>query len=107
MVTPFREDLTLDLAEAQRLAAWLVENGSDGVLVNGSTGESATLRHGEKVDLFRAVREAIPGKTLMCGTGTYDTAETIDLTNEAVKAGADCALVVTPYYNRPPQRALI
>lgn len=108
MVTPFRDDYALDLDGAQSLAAWLLENGSDALVVAGSTGEAPTLTHAEKRDLFKAVVEAARGKgKVICGTGTYDTAETIELTQDAEKAGADAALVVTPYYNRPPQRGLV
>jgi len=108
MVTPFREDHALDLDRAQELASWLVGNGSDSVVVAGSTGESPTVTHKEKADLFRAVGEAITGTgKLICGTGTYSTAETLALTQAAEDAGADGILVVTPYYNKPPQRGLI
>jgi 4-hydroxy-tetrahydrodipicolinate synthase len=108
MVTPFRDDYALDLGGAQSLAAWLLENGTDGLVVAGSTGEAPTLTHQEKRDLFRAVVEAAKGRgKVICGTGTYDTAETIELTRDAEEAGADAVLVVTPYYNRPPQRGLI
>jgi 4-hydroxy-tetrahydrodipicolinate synthase len=108
MVTPFRKDHAVDLDRAQELATYLVENGSDAVVVAGSTGESPTLTQREKSDLFRAVGEAIEGRgKLICGTGTYSTAETLELTQAAEDAGADGLLVVTPYYNRPPQRGLV
>jgi 4-hydroxy-tetrahydrodipicolinate synthase len=108
MVTPFRDDHAVDLDRAQELASWLVDNGSDAIVVAGSTGESPTLTHKEKAELFRAVGEAIRGKgQLVCGTGTYSTAETLELTQAAEDAGADGLLVVTPYYNKPPQRGLI
>jgi 4-hydroxy-tetrahydrodipicolinate synthase len=108
MVTPFREDHAVDLERAQELASWLVDNGSDAVVVAGSTGESPTLTHREKSELFRAVGEAIRGRAkLVCGTGTYSTAETLELTQAAEDAGADGLLVVTPYYNKPPQRGLL
>jgi 4-hydroxy-tetrahydrodipicolinate synthase len=108
MVTPFRDDLSLDLDEAQRLARWLVDHGSDGLVVSGSTGESPTLTHDEKIALFRAVKDAVgTNATVIAGTGTYSTADSIDLTREAEKAGVDGVLVVTPYYNRPPQRGLL
>ncbi len=95
MVTPFRDDFSLDLEGAA-------------LVVAGSTGEAATLSHREKTDLFRAVVEAARGKgKVICGTGTYDTAETIELTRAAQSAGADAVLVVTPYYSRPPQRGLV
>jgi 4-hydroxy-tetrahydrodipicolinate synthase len=108
MVTPFRDDYALDLDGAQALARRLLESGSDGLVVAGSTGEAPTLSHQEKVDLFRAVVEAAEGRgKVICGTGTYDTQETVELTRAAERAGADAVLVVTPYYNRPPQRGLV
>jgi 4-hydroxy-tetrahydrodipicolinate synthase len=107
MVTPFRDDHGVDYDRAQELASWLVDNGSDAVVVAGSTGESPTLTHGEKAQLFRSVSEAIAGKGMMlAGVGTYATAETLELTEAAAQAGADGLLVVTPYYNKPPQRGL-
>jgi 4-hydroxy-tetrahydrodipicolinate synthase len=108
MVTPFRQDHALDLDRAQELASWLIDNGSDAIAVAGSTGESPTITHKEKADLFRAVGEAIRGRAkLICGTGTYSTSETLDLTQAAEDANADGLLVVTPYYNKPPQRGLL
>jgi 4-hydroxy-tetrahydrodipicolinate synthase len=108
MVTPFREDHAVDLARAQELASWLVEHGSDAIVVAGSTGESPTLTYKEKAELFRAVGEAIRGRgKLICGTGTYSTAESLELTQAAEEADADGLLVVTPYYNKPPQRGLV
>src|SRR5918996_1465350 len=108
MVTPFRDDHAIDVDGAQRLSSWLVDNGSDAIVVAGSTGESPTLTHKEKSELFRAVGEAISGRAkLICGAGTYSTAETLELTQAAENAGADGLLVVTPYYNKPPQRGLI
>jgi 4-hydroxy-tetrahydrodipicolinate synthase len=108
MVTPFREDHAVDLDRAQELASWLVDHGSDAVVAAGSTGESPTLTHKEKAELFRAVGDAIRGRgKLICGTGTYSTAETLELTQAAEDAGADGLLVVTPYYNKPPQRGLV
>jgi 4-hydroxy-tetrahydrodipicolinate synthase len=109
MVTPFREeDHALDVDGAQRLAHHLLDNGSDAIVVAGSTGESPTLTHKEKAELFRAVGEVVRGRgKLICGTGTYSTAETLELTQAAEDAGADGLLVVTPYYNKPPQRGLI
>jgi 4-hydroxy-tetrahydrodipicolinate synthase len=109
MVTPFREeDHALDVDGAQRLASHLIDTGSDAIVVAGSTGESPTLSYKEKAELFRAVGEVIRGRgKLICGTGTYSTAETLELTQAAEDAGADGLLVVTPYYNKPPQRGLI
>src|SRR5204863_7914391 len=103
MVTPFREDFSLDLDRAQQVASWLADTGSHSLVVAGSTGEAATLSDREKVDLFRAVAEAVKGKAkVIAGTGTYDTAHSIHLTEEAEKAGADGILRVTPDYNKPP-----
>ena len=108
MVTPFREDFSLDLDRAQQVASWLADTGSHSLVVAGSTGEAATLSDQEKIDLFRAVAEAVKGRAkVIAGTGTYDTAHSIHLTTEAEKAGADGILLVTPYYNKPPQRGLI
>jgi len=107
MVTPFREDHGVDLDRAQGLARWLVANGSDAIVVAGSTGESPTLTHREKAELFAAVADAIRGEgSMIAGVGTYSTAETLELTEAASTAGADGLLVVTPYYNKPPQRGL-
>src|SRR5205085_1073315 len=108
MVTPFRDDFSLDLDGAQRLARYLLEQGSDSLVVAGSTGESPTLTHEEKEQLFRAVVEAAQGAgRVICGTGTYSTQETIELTEVAERAGADGVLIVTPYYNKPPQRGIV
>ena len=109
MVTPFREeDHALDVDGAQRLASHLLDTGSDAIVVAGSTGESPTLSYKEKAELFRAVGEITRGRgKLICGTGTYSTSETLELTQAAEDAGADGLLVVTPYYNKPPQRGLI
>jgi 4-hydroxy-tetrahydrodipicolinate synthase len=108
MVTPFRDDHGVDVDGAQRLSSWLVDNGSDAIVVAGSTGESPTLTYREKSELFRSVGEAIRGRAkLICGAGTYSTAETLELTHAAEEANADGLLVVTPYYNKPPQRGLV
>ena len=108
MVTPFHEDHSLDLDTAQTLAAHLLDHGSDSLVVAGSTGESPTLAHREKVELFKAVVEVAAGRgKVLCGTGTYNTAETVELSAEAEEAGADGLLVVTPYYSKPPQRGLL
>lgn len=107
MVTPFDEHLQVDLGQTKLLAQRLVETGSDGVVVAGTTGESATLKPEEKIALFRAVVDAIGGRaTVIAGTGTYSTAESIELTKEAEKTGVDGVLLVAPYYNRPPQEGL-
>ena len=108
MVTPFKDDTSLDLGRAQELAAWLLDHGSDGLVVAGTTGEAPTLTDGEKADLWRAVAEAASGKgSVIAGTGTYDTAHSIHLTKEAEAAGVDGILLVAPYYNKPPQSGLL
>ena len=107
MVTPFNENLEVDLQKTQELAVRLIESGSDGVVVCGTTGESPTLSKKEKLDLFRAVVEAIGGKgTVIAGTGSYNTAESVELTKEAEKTGVDGILLVAPYYNKPSQEGL-
>jgi 4-hydroxy-tetrahydrodipicolinate synthase len=108
MVTPMRADGSVDPEEAQRLARHLVDHGSEGLVVAGSTGEGATLTDEEKATLFRAVVDAVhPDAKVIAGTGTYSTEHSIELTRMAEKTGVDAALVVTPYYNRPPQDALL
>lgn len=108
MVTPFAGDGSLDAAAAKALAAHLVDNGSDGLVVCGTTGESPTLSHEEKLALFQAVIEEVGDRaSVIAGTGTYDTAETVELTKEAASLGVDACLIVTPYYSRPPQNGLL
>ena len=105
MITPFDADGGLDLEGAQRLAAWLVDHGSDGLVVNGTTGESPTLSATESVELFRAVREAVDVPVL-AGTGSNDTAHAIRQSEAAAGLGVDGLLVVAPYYNKPSQAGL-
>ena len=107
MVTPFAADGALDTDGAATLAAHLVATGSDGIVVGGTTGESPTLRDEELWDVVAAVRSAVgDGARVVVGTGTNDTARTVERTLRAAEAGADAALVVTPYYNRPSQAGL-
>jgi 4-hydroxy-tetrahydrodipicolinate synthase len=106
MVTPFDAAGDLDLRQAERLADLLVGNGNDGVVVCGTTGESPTLSHDEKLELLRAVRSAVPDASVVMGTGSNDTAASIHLSREALKLGADAVMAVVPYYNRPPQKSL-
>ncbi|NLM95440.1 MAG: 4-hydroxy-tetrahydrodipicolinate synthase [Firmicutes bacterium] len=107
MVTPFKDDLSVDYDQAAQLAVRLVESGSDGVVVCGTTGESPTLSFEEKVGLYQAVTEAIGGKAaVIAGTGSYDTVSSIKLTQAAEKVGVDGIMLVVPYYNKPPQEGL-
>lgn len=106
MVTPFDAEGRLDLDAAQYLARWLVANGNDGVVVAGTTGESATLTHDEQIALIVAVREALPDHTVIAGAGSNDTAAAVELTERATAAKVDGILQVTPYYNRPSQAGL-
>ncbi|HEX9967107.1 MAG TPA: 4-hydroxy-tetrahydrodipicolinate synthase [Solirubrobacterales bacterium] len=102
MATPFGEDGSVDEAAARRLARHLVENGSHGVVVAGTTGECPTLTDEEQISLLRAVVEEIGGEaTIVCGTGTNDTRHSRELTKAAADAGAEASLVVAPYYNKP------
>lgn len=108
IVTPFREDESVDFDAFQRLAHHLVENGSDGIVVAGTTGENPTLTDGERLDLFRAAVDSIGDRaTVVAGTGTYSTAHSIHLSEEAAEIGVDALLVVTPYYSKPPQRGIV
>ena len=102
MATPFDGDGDVDFAAAAKLAAYLLEHGSDGLVIAGSTGEAATLDDGEQIDLLKAVRAEVgEGTLLICGSGTNDTRHSVALTQAADAAGADAMLVVTPYYNKP------
>jgi 4-hydroxy-tetrahydrodipicolinate synthase len=105
MVTPFDEKEALDVDAAVALARWLTDNGSDGLVLAGTTGEGPVLTDDEDVDLWRAVTEAVT-VPVIAGTGTNDTRHTIELTKKAEQAGVAAALVVTPYYNRPGQAGL-
>ncbi|MEU4713174.1 4-hydroxy-tetrahydrodipicolinate synthase [Micromonospora purpureochromogenes] len=109
MVTPFTDDGSLDLDGAVRLAAHLVdEQGNDALVLNGTTGESPTTTDAEKETLIRAVVEAVGDRArIVAGVGTNDTRHTIELAASAEKAGAHGLLVVTPYYNKPPQSGLL
>ncbi|MCY4194863.1 MAG: 4-hydroxy-tetrahydrodipicolinate synthase [bacterium] len=105
MVTPFRQDVSLDLDAAASLAQWLSENGSDGLVVAGTTGEAPTLTHDEQVELIGAVVSAVD-IPVVAGAGSNDTAAAVDLTKRASEAGADGILSVAPYYNRPSQAGM-
>jgi 4-hydroxy-tetrahydrodipicolinate synthase len=108
IVTPFREDGSVDLESFRELASFLVDNDSDGLVVCGTTGESPTLSDDEKLALWEAAVDVVGGRaTVIAGTGTYDTAHSVRLTEQAHELGVDGMLVVTPYYNKPPQRAIV
>jgi 4-hydroxy-tetrahydrodipicolinate synthase len=108
MVTPFRPDGSLDLAAAGALAEHLVATGHDGLVVSGTTGESPTTSDEEKDALLRTVLDAVGERaTVLAGVGTNDTRHTVELARAAEKAGAHGLLVVTPYYNKPPQAAVL
>jgi 4-hydroxy-tetrahydrodipicolinate synthase len=107
MATPFDESGGVDYGQATVLAKHLIANGSDGIVVAGTTGESPTLSDEEKIRLFRTVKEAVGGRAaVVAGSGTNDTNHSIHLTKEAQRAGADGILLVNPYYNRPSQDGL-
>lgn len=108
MVTPMHPDGSVDLEGAQRLATHLVEHGNDGLVVSGTTGESPTTTDQEKVDLLRAVVEAVGDRArVVAGVGTNNTAHSVEGAQAAAKAGAHGLLVVTPYYNKPPQEGVL
>ncbi|MBI4328290.1 MAG: 4-hydroxy-tetrahydrodipicolinate synthase [Chloroflexi bacterium] len=107
MVTPFDREGKVDYPQARSLAQALVESGSDGLVVTGTTGESPTLTREEKLRLYTEAKEAVGTRaTILAGTASYGTAESIELSREAERLGVDGLLLVTPYYNKPPQDAL-
>ncbi len=108
VVTPFAEDGSLNVEAFKRLCVHLVENGSDGIVVAGTTGEAPTLSDEERLALFAAAIESVGDRAkVVAGTGTYSTAHSVHLTREAHKIGVDAFLVVTPYYNKPPVRGIV
>src|SRR6516165_5813667 len=109
MITPFTADRALDIDGAARLATYLIDDmRNDGLVISGTTGESPTTTNEEKDRLLRAVIEAVGDRaSVVAGVGTNDTAHTIELARQAERAGADALLVVTPYYNKPPQNGLL
>jgi 4-hydroxy-tetrahydrodipicolinate synthase len=107
MVSPFDAEGKVDYPQAKKLAKALIDSGSDGIVVSGSTGESPTLKREEKLRLFSEVKSAVGDKgTVIASTGSYSTSNTIELTLEAEKTGVDGFLIVVPYYNRPTQDGL-
>jgi len=105
MITPFDASGALDLNEAVRLAKWLQDNGNDGLVISGTTGESSTLTDAEKLSLWEAVINAVT-IPVIAGSGSNDTAHSVHMTKEVTKMGAAGILAVGPYYNRPPQSGL-
>ncbi|MDQ2943952.1 MAG: 4-hydroxy-tetrahydrodipicolinate synthase [Candidatus Dormibacteraeota bacterium] len=106
MITPFKQDGSVNYEAAERLAVQLVADGSDGVVVSGTTGESPSLSDDEKLELVKVIKKAIPGKNVVAGTGSNDTHHSVKLSERAMKAGADALLAVVPYYNKPPQEGM-
>jgi 4-hydroxy-tetrahydrodipicolinate synthase len=109
VATPFSEDGSINFEAFRRLCVHLLENGSDGLVVAGTTGEAPTLTDAERIDLFAAAVEVAHehGGTVIAGTGTYSTAHSVHLTRDAHGVGVDGFLVVTPYYNKPPPRGVV
>jgi 4-hydroxy-tetrahydrodipicolinate synthase len=108
VVTPFKPDGTIDFERFRELGQYLVETGSDGLVVAGTTGESPTLTDDERLELFRVAVDTLNGRaSVVAGTGTYSTAHSVHLTREAHELGVDGLLVVTPYYNKPPARGIV
>ena len=108
IVTPFRADGSVDFDVFRGLCEHLVDNGSDGLVVTGTTGEAPTLSDDERMRLYAAAVEAVGGRgSVIAGTGTYATAHSVHLTEQAHELGVDGFLVVTPYYNKPPQRGIV
>jgi len=107
MVTPFADNLSVDYPRARALARRLVQSGSDGLVVSGTTGESPTLSHDEKLKLFEVVLDEVGDEAVVfAGTGTNDTRASIQMTRDAERVGVHGAMLVTPYYNKPPQAGL-
>jgi 4-hydroxy-tetrahydrodipicolinate synthase len=107
MITPFDDEGQVDYAQAKRLANALLDSGSDGLVVSGTTGESPSLTNDEKIRLFAEVKEAIGDRgAVVAGTGNYNNAESIEMSREAENVGADGLLLTVPYYNKPPQEGM-
>jgi len=107
MITPFKDDLSIDWAGVEKLAAHLVSTGHDGIVVNGTTGEAPTTSDEEKIEIIKVVRKAVAGKAkVVAGAGNNETSHSVEQAEMAAKAGADGLLVVTPYYNKPPQAGI-
>ena len=107
MVTPFKDDLSIDWQGLEKLALHLVDSGHDGIVLNGTTGEAPTTSDDEKVEIIKVVRKAVGGRAkIIAGAGNNETSHSIEQAKMAASAGADGLLVVTPYYNKPPQAGI-
>lgn len=107
MVTPFKDDLSIDWAGVEKLASHLVSTGHDGIVVNGTTGEAPTTSDDEKIEIIKVVRSAVSGRAkVIAGAGNNETTHSVEQAEMAANAGADGLLVVTPYYNKPPQAGI-
>src|SRR3972149_8594602 len=107
MVTPFDKDYNLDLDSCGKLIKYLIDEGSEGILLSGSTGEASTLDDNEKIKLFKFAKDNFGDRIkIIAGTGSNDTRHSIELSKEAEKIGVDCLLLVAPYYNKPSQLGL-
>ena len=107
MVTPFKDDLSIDWAGVEKLAAHLISTGHHGIVVNGTTGEAPTTSDDEKIEIIKVVRNAVSGRAkVIAGAGNNETTHSVEQAEMAAKAGADGLLVVTPYYNKPPQAGI-
>ncbi|MFA5112734.1 MAG: 4-hydroxy-tetrahydrodipicolinate synthase [Candidatus Margulisiibacteriota bacterium] len=107
MVTPFKKDLSVDYEQAARLANYLADNGSEALVVHGTTGESPTLTHEEEYELYRVVKKAVGNRVkVIAGTGSNSTATSLKSTKEAEKIGVDGVMIVVPYYNKPSQEGM-
>ena len=107
MATPFKADMSVDWKRVEELADYLVKNGSEGLVVHGTTGESPTLTHEEEYELYRVVKKAVGGKCkIIAGTGSNSTETSVKSTREAEKIGVDGIMIVVPYYNKPSPEGL-
>ena len=107
MVTPFKDDLSIDWQGLEKLALHLVDSGHDGIVLNGTTGEAPTTSDDEKVEIIKVVRKAVGGRAkIIAGAGNNETSHSIEQAKMSASAGADGLLVVTPYYNKPPQAGI-
>ncbi len=107
MVTPFKPDLSIDWAGVEKLANHLISTGHDGIVVNGTTGEAPTTSDAEKLEIIKVVKKAVAGKAkVVAGAGNNETSHSVEQAKWAANAGADGLLVVTPYYNKPPQAGI-